>query len=406
MQISGERRFPMGENRIPDDIFKQAVEKAREIETSIFEKRFKDTDKHSFSEKYLERMQILKMRKSEENDAKIVNYSVKKKSTKVKILLIAAIVMLLGTLTVVAEPVKEFIYQLKETIFPDNTDVSFEELGNRMGEEEAIVTPETFVCRKPKKVPDNYKIDYEEYVEVMCDYTVSWLNQDEKTLIYQQVAVGYFDTWSISADGNKAETIGVNGEVAYLLVDKNDYYTILYPCEGYVYSLSGFEEVDVLIEILESTFEAKGVKGKEQTYIPDNTEVTLEEINKNIQSTSKNITSENFEVHQLKNVPEKYTFEYEEYISEMCFYFAEYVDTDNQIIRYQQHSIGHIDLWSITSDGTEAESIAVNGDRGYLLTDEEGYHFILYPYEGYVYAISGYNEVEELVNLLELVFEE
>jgi len=95
LQISGERRFPMGENRIPDDIFKQAVEKAREIETSIFEKRFKDTDKHSFSEKYLERMQILKMRKSEENDAKIVNYSVKKKSTKVKILLIAAIVILL-----------------------------------------------------------------------------------------------------------------------------------------------------------------------------------------------------------------------------------------------------------------------------------------------------------------------
>ena len=45
-----------------------------------------------------------------------------------------------------------------------------------------------------------------------------------------------------------------------------------------------------------------------------------------------------FEVHQLKNVPEKYTFEYEEYISEMCFYFAEYVDTDNQIIRYQQRS--------------------------------------------------------------------
>ena len=116
----------MGDKRISDEILKQAVEKAREIETSIFEKRFKDTDKHSFSEKYLERMQILKMGKREENNSKIANYSVKKRSTKVKILLIAAIVMLLGALTVTAEPVQEFIFQIKEKLFLDHTDISVE----------------------------------------------------------------------------------------------------------------------------------------------------------------------------------------------------------------------------------------------------------------------------------------
>ena len=84
----------MGENRIPDDIFKRAIEKAREIETSVFEKRCKDVEAHTFSKKYLDRMQILKMGKCEENNSKIANYSVKNKSTKVKILLIAAIVML------------------------------------------------------------------------------------------------------------------------------------------------------------------------------------------------------------------------------------------------------------------------------------------------------------------------
>ena len=89
----------MGDNRIPDDIFKRAIEIAREIETSLCEKRFKDTDEHTFSEKYLERMQILKTGKHGEDNSKISNYSVKKKSTKVKILLIAAIVMLLGALS-------------------------------------------------------------------------------------------------------------------------------------------------------------------------------------------------------------------------------------------------------------------------------------------------------------------
>ena len=46
----------MGDDRIPDNIFKQEVAKACEIETSIIENKFKDADKHSFSEKYLERM--------------------------------------------------------------------------------------------------------------------------------------------------------------------------------------------------------------------------------------------------------------------------------------------------------------------------------------------------------------
>ena len=249
----------MSKEIISDELLRKAVARAIEIESSMYERKFALEKEHSFSGKYAEQMKGLLAELDETKECaetKIADYSVKKMSTRVKILLIAAIVMLLGTLTVTAEPVREFIYQLKETIFPDNTEVSFEELTKK--------------------------------------------------------------------------------------------------------------------------FEEKG----------------------------RGITSQKFEVHELKNVPEKYTLEYEEAIPEMCFYFAEYVDVDNQTIRYQQHAVEHIDTWSITSDGTKAENIAVNGNRGYLLTDEDGYHFILYPYEGYVYSISGYNDVDELVALLELVFEE
>lgn len=375
----------MGDNKIPNNIFRLSVEKACEIETSIFENRFKDTDKHTFSESYLERMQILKMGGPEEKGSKIANYSVKKKSTRVKILLIAAIVMLLGTLTVAAEPVREFIYQLKETIFPDNTEIGFEELGNRIGEEEAIVAPETFVCRKPNKVPENYKLNYEEYVEIMCDYTVSWLNQDEQVLLYQQVAIGYFDTWSITSDGNKAETIGVNGEIAYLLVDKNDCNTILYPYEGYVYALSGFEEVDILVKILQSTFEE------------------LDSINV---SKSEGLEWEDFEVKEPAYIPEDYRLEVEETNEPICEFLQIYVNEQGETIVYEQKIIGQFDTWSISSDGEPAESIAVCGDRGYLITDKKNYHYIIYPCEGYVYSFASYEDVDVLVKCLESIFEE
>ena len=47
----GEGGFTfMGENRISDDIFKRAIEKACEIEISVFEKRCKDTEVHTFPE--------------------------------------------------------------------------------------------------------------------------------------------------------------------------------------------------------------------------------------------------------------------------------------------------------------------------------------------------------------------
>ena len=121
-----------------------------------------------------------------------------------------------------------------------------------------------------------------------------------------------------------------------------------------------------------------------------------------IQSNNENISPDNFEIKKLKNVPKEYELLNEESIPEICFYYAEYADYDNQIIRYQQRAVEYIDIWSITSDGTSAETISVNGDEGYLLVDDEKYYFILYPHEGYVYSISGYNETEQLISLLEL----
>ena len=46
----------------------------------------------------------------------------------------------------------------------------------------------------------------------------------------------------------------------------------------------------------------------------------------------------------------------------------------------------------------------MNGDKAYLITDKSKYHYVIYPYEGDVYSLAGYNEVDELVETLETIF--
>ena len=375
----GEGGFTfMGENRIPDDIFKRAIEKAREIEIATFEKKCKDTDVHTFSEKYLERMQILKMGECEANDSKIVSYSVKKKSTKVKILLIAAIVMLLGALTVTAEPVREVIYQLKEKIFPDNTEVSFQEFHANVETKNEGLTWKDFEIKKPAYIPSEYHSEVEELNESICEYLHIYVNDQGKTITYEQKIIGAFDTWAISSDGDKAEIISINGERGYLFTDKKNYHTIVYPSNGYVYSIAGFQDIDVLCKIVESIFKIKytEIYPRKLIKVPDGYKLIVEED-----------SIEDFGLYQYMQI---------------------YQNEEGNNLVYQQNALDEMDENSlnITADGTPAEKIAVCGEVAYLLTDYESYHTIIYARAGYLYMLGGYDEVDILIQCLESVFEE
>jgi len=366
----------MGDKRISDEILKQAVEKAREIETSIFEKRFKDTDKHSFSEKYLERMQILKMGKREENNSKIANYSVKKRSTKVKILLIAAIVMLLGALTVTAEPVQEFIFQIKEKLFLDHTDISVEQMEIKVDE---AVNKEMFIVRVLEYVPEGYEITEELKDDTKFEYSAKYSNSDNQILTYEQKPIAYIDSIVEELSDLDKNDLSINDEQIYLFKDENEYNIYVHERGSYVYVIRGILE----LEELEMIFYSRKLVVSEEEY-----------------------------PRKIKIVPEGYVWtDDDEYLKDWGipeYLQGFYSNFEDQTIIYEQSLIETLDGGdpAITSDGTKGEDISICGEPAKLISDEYGWNTIVYTRGEFIYSISGGVKPELLAECLETAFED
>ena len=113
----------MSKELLPDNLLKESLRKAQEMKNSVYERKIEQPEKHVFSEEYRIKIKILEGKLEDEKEANIRNYKIKKKSLKLKIMLIAAIVMLMASMTVLAvEPLREMMYQLIENIFMDHTD--------------------------------------------------------------------------------------------------------------------------------------------------------------------------------------------------------------------------------------------------------------------------------------------
>ena len=363
----------MGDNRIPDNIFKLAVEKACEIETSIFEKRFKDTDKYTFSEKYLEKIQILKMGKCEEKDSKITNYSVKKKSTKVKILLIAAIVMLLGAMTVTAEPVREFIFQIKEKLFDDHTHISIEQMEVKVDE---AVNTGFFIVRTPDYVPSGYKKSKELKDEIKYEYSVEFVNSNNQILTYQQWPIAYMDSIVEDLSALDRKDMSINGEQIFLYTDENDYKIYVHERGSYVYVIRGALEIEEFWAI----FDGRRLVISEEEY-----------------------------PRKMKIVPEGFAWTGEDnFLDDLGLhdYSQWFLDSEKKTIIYNQQLIEELDTWSVISDGTEGKDISICGDPAKVIIDESGWNTIIYTRGEFVYKMAGDIDFDLLVECLEAVFED
>ena len=181
----------MSKEILPDNLLKESLRKAQELKSSAYEKKIKQEEEHVFSEQYRTKMKKLVDDSSFEQVSNIKPYAVKKKSLKLKILLIAAIVMLMGSMTVLAvKPLREMVYQLIEKVFSDNTEVNFRELKNEIASEEKEFTEEDYEFRKIKNVPDNYKLEVEKYNPAICGFFQIFVNDEGQTIIYEQKVIG------------------------------------------------------------------------------------------------------------------------------------------------------------------------------------------------------------------------
>lgn len=246
----------MSREVVSKDIMKEALRKSMEIKLAAYEKKIEKEEDHIFSEEYRKHMDRMLQTEESKEENRTIRYRSKRKSLRLKIALVAAIIMLMGSMTVLAvEPIREKLYEMIEKIFPDHTDITFGEIEEAIGAEKRAITSDNFEIKRLENVPEQYEVEYEEAVPEVCDYMLIYTDAEENSIIYQQQAIEYIDVWSITSDGTAAEKISIHGDVGYALEDEKEWRTIIYPCDGYVYSLSGNEEVEVLVDILETIFE-------------------------------------------------------------------------------------------------------------------------------------------------------
>lgn len=260
-------------NRISDELLREAVKQACEREGTYYEEFTKDA-KHHFSIRHQIRMRRLyrkmKRKKAEElvDRYRVYTYprqeadAGKKQFTSYRVtrlhpkfLLIVILLMISMSMTVFAiEPIREGIYQLIEKCFSDHTDISFEKVQSEIkGQEEEI---KEFKPQKLEYVPEGYVLENEETDETFLMYSADYVNEEDYSLFYEQTAIQFF-TPSITSNGKRMEKIDVKNKYGYWIEDTGGWNHLIYVNDGYVYYLSGHENIDNLISILEKNKKIK-----------------------------------------------------------------------------------------------------------------------------------------------------
>lgn len=237
---------------LTDELLKEAAMKAMKIEASVYGKVADQAEEHGFSEEHEKKMREL----VEKNLGKARSkHTSKRMSLRIRIALVAVIVMMMGSMTVLAvEPLRVKVYRMVERLFSDHTDVTFEEIEEEINSQAKEFNPEDYP-RKLKKVPEEYRLIDEIINEDLFFIMQTYMNDKEQDIVYQQVPIEYSNGWNITSDGTKAREILIHGEKGYLLTDEKKYHTIVFTKDGFSYLLGGYEEIDDLTACLESVFE-------------------------------------------------------------------------------------------------------------------------------------------------------
>lgn len=82
-------------------------------------------------------------------------------------------------------------------------------------------------------------------------------------------------------------------------------------------------------------------------------------------------------------------------ILSMCF-----VDKKDTPLYYIQMGIEYFDF-TVSSNGERIEKVDVKNKQGYWVKDTDGWNKLLYVKDGYVYMLSGHENIENLISILE-----
>jgi hypothetical protein len=224
-----------------EELLKETIQEICESELSILEEMMKEEPNIVPSPEFEQRMEDLINERYGYRDIKDSFGEDRKLHFRTRYLLVAILLLILGTSTVFAiEPLRERLQQFFYTVFPDNIFIQDESGKN---EENKKVE-----WKKPSYVPKGYT-EYDVVKdEVSYYYNITWINEDENVINYIQTLPNI----SITADGETPEDILIGNKKAKMIIDENENRSIFYEEDGMIYIISGEISKEELIKIMKS----------------------------------------------------------------------------------------------------------------------------------------------------------
>jgi len=117
----------MSKEILSDDLLKESLRKAQDVRSSVYDKQIDQSRQHIFSQEYRKKIKKLENEVDHKKESKTTSYVSKTEKVKIRILLVAIIVMLMGSMTALAMEIWE-VYEevIIEFVFPGVTDDSKE----------------------------------------------------------------------------------------------------------------------------------------------------------------------------------------------------------------------------------------------------------------------------------------
>ncbi len=211
-----------------------------EIETAeAYENELSAQTEHEFSRSYLNhKRETIKMYENESAES-YYQHSFEKahrRPIRVRTILIAALIMLFATASVIAVAKPQIYYVIKEKL--RSWDITF-------SAESDEPSDNTFEVIKPA-IPDGFEITMEEQAEF--SYFLTCENNEGKFISYDQSLA---DGLSVSIDSERStnETVNIDGEDV-IVSRENNITTLIFNDGKYVYRISSNKDETLIINLM------------------------------------------------------------------------------------------------------------------------------------------------------------
>ena len=212
-------------------------------EVSEIEEQMLREGEHVFSEEFEKNMEsVFKGKNSIVNE---VTAKKRKTKPKFKYLLVAILLFILSSITVMAyEPAKHALKEFFFTIYDE-----FILFHPEKEEEDDDIEGIQMDLLKPSYIPTNYELMDEVVNEALKNIFIMWIDENENVLYYEQ-RMPQTGEMVLSSDGYMPTDIKIGEYDGKLISEKDGLNTIFYKENNFLFVMSGFVETDELIHML------------------------------------------------------------------------------------------------------------------------------------------------------------